>query len=43
MGVTLDAVGVCIDDAISYLLELTGQKASQAVIDKVFSNFCVGK
>lgn len=42
-GVTLDAVGVCIDDAISSLLELTGQKASQAVIDKVFSNFCVGK
>ena len=42
-GVTLDAVGVCIDDAVSALLELTGKKASQAVVDKVFSNFCVGK
>ena len=42
-GLTLDAVGVCIDDAISALLELTGQKASQAVVDKIFSNFCVGK
>ncbi len=43
LGVTLDAAGVCIDDAVSALLELTGEKASQAVVDKVFSNFCVGK
>ncbi len=43
MGITLDAAGVCIDDAVSALLELTGEKASQAVVDKVFSNFCVGK
>ena len=43
MGVTLDAAGVCIDDAVSALLELTGEKATQAVVDKVFSNFCVGK
>jgi tRNA modification GTPase len=42
-GFTLDAVGVCIDDAISALLELTGQKASEAVVDEVFSHFCVGK
>lgn len=42
-GVTLDAAGVCIDDAVAALLELTGEKASQAVVDKVFSNFCVGK
>lgn len=42
-GVTLDAVNVCIDDAIGHLLELTGQKASDAVVDEVFSSFCVGK
>lgn len=42
-GVTLDAVNVCIDDAIGFLLELTGEKASDAVIDEVFANFCVGK
>lgn len=42
-GFTLDAAGVCVDDAVSALLELTGKKASQAVVDKVFSNFCVGK
>lgn len=42
-GLTLDAVGVCIDGAISALLELTGQKASEAVVDEVFKKFCVGK
>lgn len=42
-GLTLDAIGVCIDDAISALLELTGQKASEAVVDEVFKQFCVGK
>lgn len=43
MGLTLDAVGVCIDGAISALLELTGQKTSEAVVDKIFEKFCVGK
>lgn len=42
-GLTLDAVEICIDDAISALLELTGQKASEAVVDEVFKQFCVGK
>lgn len=42
-GVTLDAVNVCIDEAIGHLLELTGEKASDAVVDEVFSSFCVGK
>lgn len=43
IGLTLDAVGICIDDAIAALLELTGQKASEAVVDEVFRQFCVGK
>ena len=42
-GVTLDAVGVCIDGAISSLLELTGERVTEAVVDEVFSRFCVGK
>ncbi len=42
-GITLDAVSVCIDDALSALCELTGERASDAVIDEVFSRFCVGK
>lgn len=43
IGLTPDAIGVCIDDAIAVLLELTGQKASEAVVDEVFKQFCVGK
>ena len=43
IGLTPDAIGVCIDDAIAALLELTGQKASETVVDEVFKQFCVGK
>ena len=42
-GVMLDAVTVLIDEALQYLLELTGEKASEAVVNEVFSRFCVGK
>lgn len=42
-GVTLDVVGILIEDAISPLAELTGRTASQTVIEQVFSKFCVGK
>ncbi len=42
-GVTLDAVTVLMENAVDYLLELTGQKASEAVVDEIFSRFCVGK
>lgn len=43
LGETLDAVTVMIDEALSCLLELTGEKASETVVDEVFSRFCVGK
>lgn len=43
MGVTLDAVNVSIDYAIEKLLELTGEKAREVVVNEVFSKFCVGK
>lgn len=42
-GLTVDAIGVCVDDALSALYDLTGENASDAVIDEVFSAFCVGK
>lgn len=42
-GMTLDAVTVLLESAVSALLELTGQRASEAVVDRVFSKFCVGK
>lgn len=43
MGITYDAVTVSIEDAISELMELTGEVASEEIIDRVFHNFCVGK
>ena len=42
-GMTFDAVTVLLEDAISELLELTGEKTSDEVVDRVFHNFCVGK
>ena len=43
LGITLDAVTVIIEDAIHHLLELTGERVTEAVVDQVFSHFCVGK
>ena len=42
-GVTLDAVGICIDDCLSALLELVGKRVTNEVTDEVFKRFCVGK
>ncbi len=43
MGLTIDAVNVSIDCAIEQLLTLTGKKASEEIVNEVFSKFCVGK
>ena len=43
IGFTLDAVTVLIEEAIGYLCELTGERVTDEVIDKVFHRFCVGK
>ncbi len=42
-GLTMDAINVSVDAAIEPLLELTGKRVSEAVVDEVFSKFCVGK
>ncbi len=42
-GAAFDALWVCIDEGLGALLELTGQKVTTAVVDKVFEKFCVGK
>lgn len=42
-GFGLDAAGVCISDAQRALARLTGEDATEATIDEVFSTFCVGK
>ena len=43
MGMTYDAVSVSVEGAIDALLELTGERATEAVVDQVFARFCVGK
>ncbi len=42
-GMTVDAVGVCLDDALNDLMELTGERVTVEVANKVFEHFCVGK
>ena len=42
-GMTYDAVTVSLEEAISAVLELTGEKVSDEIVDRVFHNFCVGK
>ena len=42
-GITPDAVNVCTDCAIEQLSVLTGEKATETVVNEVFKNFCVGK
>ena len=42
-GMTFDAVTVSLEDAVSELLEITGERTSYEILDRVFQNFCVGK
>ncbi len=42
-GMTLDAVAVSLDGAIAAILDLTGERTTEAVVDEVFARFCVGK
>lgn len=42
-GMTLDAVTVCVEEALSALYALTGENAAEEIVDEVFSTFCVGK
>lgn len=43
MGYPLDLVSVDIKEALDSLSEITGEITSEDILDKVFSNFCVGK
>ncbi|MBP0986406.1 MAG: tRNA uridine-5-carboxymethylaminomethyl(34) synthesis GTPase MnmE [Oscillospiraceae bacterium] len=42
-GYTLDVCYALLDEALSVLYELSGENASEEVIDAVFRDFCVGK
>lgn len=43
LGVTPDAVGVMLEQALDAVYELSGKRAGEEVIDEVFKRFCVGK
>ncbi len=42
-GYTVDAVSVCVDDALSLLYTFDGKRVTNEVADEVFRRFCVGK
>ena len=42
-GYTIDAVSVCVDDALSLLYTFDGKRVTNEVADEVFRRFCVGK
>ena len=42
-GLPLDTVAIDIREALDFLSEITGENATEEVIDRIFSNFCVGK
>lgn len=43
VGMTYDAVTVAVEDSISFLCELTGERVTETIVDNVFHQFCVGK
>ena len=42
-GFTIDAVEVCVEEALSVLYTLSGKRVTNEVADEVFRRFCVGK
>lgn len=42
-GFTIDAVEVCVEEALSTLYTLSGKRVTNEVADEVFRRFCVGK
>lgn len=40
---TLDAITVLIQDALSTIMEFTGENVNETVVNRVFEKFCVGK
>ncbi|MEG2081855.1 MAG: tRNA uridine-5-carboxymethylaminomethyl(34) synthesis GTPase MnmE, partial [Oscillospiraceae bacterium] len=42
-GQSLDIIGVCVDEGLYAIYELTGENVSEEVVNEVFSKFCVGK
>lgn len=42
-GFPLDAVEIDLNNAYSHLSEITGESIDEDVLDKIFSDFCIGK
>ncbi len=42
-GWTDDVIVLCVEQGAEALMELTGKKVSDATLDRIFSQFCVGK
>lgn len=42
-GMTEDVVGLLLEETINALLSLSGERATDKIIENVFSRFCVGK
>lgn len=42
-GYAVDAVSVCVDDALAFLYTFDGKRVTNEVADEVFRRFCVGK
>ncbi len=42
-GYVVDAVSVCVDEALSHLYSFDGKRVTNEVADEVFRRFCVGK
>ncbi|MCL2755685.1 MAG: tRNA uridine-5-carboxymethylaminomethyl(34) synthesis GTPase MnmE [Firmicutes bacterium] len=40
---TLDCISIDIETALNHIGNITGTRASDAVIDEIFSRFCIGK
>ena len=43
VGMPLDTAAIDIREALERLGEITGENATEAVINRVFADFCVGK
>lgn len=43
IGVTMDIMSMTLTDAVNALSEITGRRASEEIVDKIFEKFCLGK
>ncbi len=41
--ITLDAISILLYDSINLLMELTGKNVTEEIVNRIFSQFCVGK